>query len=179
MDDFAFKPDAPGYRPSVNSSWVTGDELSVFTRQPVAHFEVVGFTLRSTYSYCVCVTKSGGRLDQRIEHRVQIERRAADQLERVGRDGLPLKRLAELVKQACIFDGDHSLRGKILHQIYLLIIEGSDLLAIDSDSTNQVILLEHRHDQKRPSSSNLGNRLIGISAAMSATCATCLVSATR
>src|SRR5215468_6585335 len=162
MDDFAFKQDAPGYRPSVNSSWVTGDELHVFTRQPVARFEVVGFTLRSTYRGCVCVTKSGGRLDQRIEHRVQIERRAADQLERVGRDGLPLKRLAKLVKQACIFDGDHSLRGKIFHQIYLLIIEGSDLLAIDSDSTNQVILLEHRHDQKGPSSGNLGNRLIGI-----------------
>src|SRR5262249_52400408 len=40
--------------------------------------------------------------------------------------------------------------------------EGSDLLAIDSDRTNQVILLEHRHDQKRPSSGNLGDRLIGI-----------------
>src|SRR5262249_31314928 len=71
-----------------------------------------------------------------------------------GRDGLPLKRLAELVKQACIFDGDHSLRGKILHQIYLLIIEGSDLLAIDSDSTNQVILLEHL----RPASSQRRGR---------------------
>src|SRR5262249_13059742 len=59
-------------------------------------------------------------------------------------------------------DGDDSLRGKIFDQIYLLIVEGADLLAIDSDRTNQVVLLEHRYDQKRPSSGNLRNRLIGI-----------------
>src|SRR5262249_55357397 len=59
-------------------------------------------------------------------------------------------------------DGNDGLRGEVLDQIYLLIVEGSDLLAIDSDRTNQVVLLEHRYDQKRPSSGNLGNRLIGI-----------------
>src|SRR5215831_16610559 len=110
-----------------------------------------------------------GRLDQRIEHRPQIESRAADDLEYVGGGGLLLQRFREIVsalaqffQQARILDGDDSLRGEILDQLDLLIIEGSDLLPIDSDSTNQVVLLEHRHDQKRPSSGNLGNRLIGI-----------------
>src|SRR5262245_53741405 len=73
-----------------------------------------------------------------------------------------LQRVAQLVEQPRLLDGDDGLRGEILNQIYLLIVEGSDLLPIDSDSTNQVVLLEHRHDQKRPSSGNLGNRLIGI-----------------
>src|SRR5262249_25925783 len=53
-------------------------------------------------------------------------------------------------------------RGECLDQIYLLIVEGPDLLPIDSDGANQVVLLEHRHDQKRSSPGNLGNRLIGI-----------------
>src|SRR5262249_3278280 len=65
-------------------------------------------------------------------------------------------------QQPGVLDGDDGLRREILDQIYLLIVEGPNLLAIDSDRTNQVILLEHRHDQKRPSSGNLGNRLIGI-----------------
>src|SRR5262249_1420626 len=76
--------------------------------------------------------------------------------------GLLGQRLAQLVEQARVLDGDDGLRGEILDQIYLLIVEGSDLLAIDSDRTNQVLLLEHWHDQKRPSSGNLGNWLIGI-----------------
>ena len=39
------------------------------------------------------VAKSHGRLDQRLEHRVQIERRAADDLQHVGGRGLLLQRL--------------------------------------------------------------------------------------
>src|SRR5262249_41289867 len=79
-----------------------------------------------------------------------------------GGGGLLVQRLRQVVEQARVLDGDDGLCGEILDQIYLLIVEGSDLLPIDSDSTNQVVLLEHRHDQKRPSSGNLGNRLIGI-----------------
>src|SRR5262249_7284752 len=102
------------------------------------------------------------RLDQCIEYGLQIESRAADDLEHVGGRRLLLQRLAQLIEQSGVLDCDDRLRGGILDQIYLFIVEGSDLLAIDSDRTNQVVLLEHRYDQKRPSSGNLGNRFIGI-----------------
>ena len=49
------------------------------------------------------------RLDQRIEHRLQIEGRAADDLEHVGGGGLLLQRFAQLVEQAGILDGDDGL----------------------------------------------------------------------
>src|SRR5262249_55876373 len=108
------------------------------------------------------VAKPGSRFYKGVEHRLQIKGGAADNLEHVGRGGLLLERFPQLIEQPSVLDGDDGLRGEILDQIYLLIVEGSDLLAIDSDRTNQVILLEHWHDQKRPSSGNLGNRLIGI-----------------
>src|SRR5262245_50599055 len=66
------------------------------------------------------------RFDQRVEYRLQIERRAANDLEHVGGGGLLLERLAQLVEQARVLDGDDGLRGEILDQIYLLIVEGSD-----------------------------------------------------
>ena len=50
--------------------------------------------------------------DQRIKHRLQIERGAADELEHIGGGSLLLERFAQLVEQTCIFDGDRGLIGK-------------------------------------------------------------------
>ena len=46
---------------------------------------------------------------KRVEHRLQIEGRAADDLEHVGGGGLLLQRFAQLVEQARILDGDDGL----------------------------------------------------------------------
>src|SRR5262245_8847028 len=121
MNDLALKQDASGYRSSVDSRWVICDELGVFTREPVVRFEVVIFALRSTYVHRVRLTQAGRRLDERIEHRLQIERRAADDLEHVGSGGLLLQGLAQLVEQAGVLDGDDGLRGEGLDQIDLLL----------------------------------------------------------
>ena len=51
--------------------------------------------------------------------------------------------------------------AKFLHQFDLLIGEGAHLLAVDAHSANQLVLLEHRHDQKRPGARELGDRFIG------------------
>src|SRR5262245_11276850 len=109
MNDFAFEQDAPGYRCSVDSSWVTGGVLCVFTREPVARFKVVSVALRSTYDDRVRLAKARRRFHECVEHRLQIEGRAADDLEHVGGGGLLLQRLAQLVEQAGVFDGDDGL----------------------------------------------------------------------
>ena len=43
------------------------------------------------------------------QHRLQIEGRAADDLEHVGGGGLLLQRFAQLVEQARVLDGDDGL----------------------------------------------------------------------
>ena len=76
------------------------------------------------------------RFDQRIEHGLQIERRAADDLEHVGGGGLLLQRFAQLVgallhrvEQPHVLDGDHRLVGEGLDQRDLLVGERPDLAA--------------------------------------------------
>ena len=54
------------------------------------------------------------RFDQRVEYRLQVERRAADDLEHIGGGGLLLQRFAQLVEQARVLDGDHCLGGEAL-----------------------------------------------------------------
>ena len=82
-----------------------------------------------------------GRLDQRVEDALEIEGRAADDLEHVGGGSLLLQRFAQLVEQTGVLDGDDGLAGEILDQLDLLLGERPDLLAVDGDSADQRIVL--------------------------------------
>ena len=96
----------------------------------------------------VRLAKPRGRLDQRVKHRLQVESRAADGLEHVGGRGLLLQRLAELSEQAGVLDSDNGLAGEVLDQLDLLVGERADLLAVDVDVANQLVLFEHRNEEK-------------------------------
>ena len=79
----------------------------------------------------VGLAQSGGRLNKRVEHRLQIEGRAADDLEHVSGGGLLLQgfshvvgALAQLVEQAGVLDGDDGLGGEILTSSICLSVNG-------------------------------------------------------
>src|SRR6516225_2238775 len=80
-----------------------------------------------------------GRLDQRVEHRLQIEGRAADDLEHVGGGSLLLQRLAQLVEQAGVLDSDDGLTGEIRDQLHLLVGERPNLLTVNTYDADQVV----------------------------------------
>src|SRR5262249_11985516 len=103
MNDFTFKQNASGYRSSVESKRVTCGELGELRRQPIGRFKVVSFALRSTYGGRVRLAQPRRRLDECVEHSLQIEGRAADDLEYVGGRGLLLQRLAEIVSALAQF----------------------------------------------------------------------------
>src|SRR5215831_4531621 len=81
---------------------------------------------------------------ERVKHRLQIESRAADDLEDVGGGGLLLQRFPQLVEQPGILDGNDGLVGETLDQLDLLVGERSNLLPKNVDNTNQLALFEHR-----------------------------------
>ena len=91
----------------------------------------------------VCLAQSPGRFDERVEHRLQVESRAANDLEHVGSGGLLLKRFAQLVEQPRVLDGDDGLRGEVCDQLDLLVGERAHLLPVDADCADQLVLLEH------------------------------------
>ena len=58
-------------------------------------------------------TQSYRTLRHAVEHRLQVEGRAADHLEHVGGGGLLLQRFAQLVEQPRVLDGDDALTAKL------------------------------------------------------------------
>src|SRR5262249_9415703 len=100
------------------------------------------------HSSC-CAAEPDSRTQESIEHGLQIEGRAADDLEHVGGGGLLLQRLAQFFEQARVLDRDDGLCGEVLDQLDLLVRERADLLAIDADRADQLILLDHRGDKER------------------------------
>src|SRR6516225_2738608 len=78
----------------------------------------------------------------------QIEGGTTDDFQHVGCGRLLLKRVAQLIEQPRVLDGDDGLSGEVRQQCNLLICEGANLLAVDVDHTDDLIVLEHRHNDK-------------------------------
>src|SRR5262245_34350722 len=86
----------------------------------------------------------GRRLDQRVQHRLQVERRAADYLKHVSSGCLLLQRLAQLVEQSRVLNGNDGLGGEVRNQRNLLVGEGANLLVVDVEETHDLIsFLDH------------------------------------
>src|SRR5262245_9482733 len=102
------------------------------------------------------------RMRERIEHRLQVEGRAANSLEHLRGSRLLLQRFGEIVRalaqflqKSRILDGDDGLGGKVRHQLDMLACERPDLLAIDVDCADQLIGLKHWHRDYRPIASEV------------------------
>src|ERR1700726_2985617 len=108
----------------------------------------------------VGVAKSGRRLGQRIEHGLQIESRAADNLEHVGGGGLLLQRFAQLIEQTGILDGDDGLIREGVDQGELLVGKGSNLSPPHRNHANENAFATHRHTEKGPDAT--GTRSFGV-----------------
>jgi hypothetical protein len=87
--------------------------------------------LKSVNDATVCFPQPSGRLEERNEHRLQVEGGAADHLEYVGGGGLLLQRfrqiigtLSQLFGQAGVLDGDDGLVGEIVTSSICLSVNG-------------------------------------------------------
>jgi len=107
----------------------------------------------------LCLAKSHGVLQHRLEHRLQLAGRARNDLQHIGGRGLLRQRLAQLVKQARVLDGDEGLRSEVLEKLDLLVVERSDLLAVNDNRTDRFVFLEHRHSDVRPRATEPSRRI--------------------
>src|SRR5262245_29370950 len=92
----------------------------------------------------VGIAKPCGRLNEGIEHSLQIERRTADDLEHVSGSGLLLEGFAQLIEQTCVLNGDDGLIGKGSDQIDLLIGERLYNRSPDEDHPYDISLPQER-----------------------------------
>jgi hypothetical protein len=108
------------------------------------------------------VAQPDGVLGQRVEHGLQVERRAADDLEHLARRGLLLQGLGEvgvlglqLAEEARVLDGDRGLVGERGDEVDLLAGERADLRPPHEQHTDQHVLPEHRDGQRGPVATDL------------------------
>jgi hypothetical protein len=59
-----------------------------------------------------------------------------------------LQRLAQLIQQPRVLNGNDGLRGEVLNQLDLLVGEGSDFLPVEDERTDEPFVLKHRHIEK-------------------------------
>src|SRR5262249_7384863 len=117
MNDAAVDKDAPSRVAAVHFERTILHECYHFGWDTEESHGARNVALRSINGPHVRVAEAHCRLDQRIEHRFQIEGRATDDLEHVGGSRLLLQRLAQLIEQARVLDGNYGLGGEILHQL--------------------------------------------------------------
>src|SRR6185312_2380164 len=79
-------------------------------------------------------------LQDRIEHGREIARRRIDDLQHLGSRGLPRERLARLLQEPRVLDGNDRLGSEVLHERDLLIGERPHLLAVHTESAEQSVV---------------------------------------
>src|SRR6202030_1702625 len=127
MNDSAFQRGAPGDTAAIDRQ-LLGHEMVADSRMHVGCMAITRnpaekFALTLEQKGMISLAQPRRRLDERIEHALQIEPRAAYNLEQVGGGGLLLQRFAEviraltqLIEQPRILDRDDGMFGEGLQQ---------------------------------------------------------------
>ena len=66
-------------------------------------------------------------------------------------------RCAQFLEQPRVLDGDHGLLRESFDQRYLLVGEWPNLLPIDGNNADQLVFLQHRHNDDTASTGNIGH----------------------
>src|SRR4029077_1413618 len=94
-----------------------------------------------------------------------VKLRAANDFQHVGRCRLLFQCLAQVVgplaqfvEQPRVLNGDDRLSGEVLDQLDLLLGKGTNLLAVDGESADQLIVFEHRYIDRGSSTAERDRR---------------------
>ena len=99
--------------------------------------------VRNVTRRCWFPAQTGAARD-RLEHRLHVRRRAGDDLQDVGRGGLPLQRFLGLVEQPRVLDRDHGLVGETLLERKLFVGEGQEPVAEYDENADCLALAPER-----------------------------------
>src|SRR6266480_4566754 len=132
--------------------------MLVAFRISVACCKIKNPILWTEYARPFGATKMRCGFGQRIEHGLQIERRAADDLEYICGRRLLLQGLSQLVQQPSVLDGNYCLAREVRNQRDLLVGERADFRAVDDERSDQLVLPSHWHSDKGARAAVLGRR---------------------
>ena len=91
--------------------------------------------------------RSGGLVEDGVEHRREVAGRGIDDLQHLSGRGLLLQGLAGLGDQTRVLDRDDRLRGEILQQCDLLVGKRAHFFTVEGQGAEQSAILAKRRDQ--------------------------------
>ena len=97
----------------------------------------------------VRMTDGDRRVDDRLQHRRDVEGRSADHVEDVAGRGLSLERLPRFVEQSDVLDRDRRLVREGLHELDLPVGKRHRLASAEDDGTERPVLHDQRCRQDR------------------------------
>ena len=119
-------------------------------------------SLAESQHHVIDPTNPRRALDDGVEDRLHVRRRAADDAEHLGRCRLMLQRLAQFCiaflqffEQAHVLDGDDSLIGEGLKQLNLLIRKRTDVGSPNGDRADGYAFTLQRRGKNSPSPETL------------------------
>src|SRR5262245_25634420 len=98
----------------------------------------------------LAVAQAQRALEDRLEHRLEVGRRTADDAQDLAARRLLLQRLPGFIEQPRVLDRDDRLAREGLQNRHLTFRERSNLRAIDNDRANDRPVLQHRNGEKGP-----------------------------
>ena len=132
-------------------------ELDECRGRPAGRHQTVEVPILLINQARIGAAQSHGALDEDRQHGLEVEGRAADDLEDLAGGRLLLQGLGqlavpslELLEQADVLDGDHRLVGEGPDQLDLLLGERAPLPPGDGDRADGTLLTEHRHRHRTP-----------------------------
>src|SRR6516225_9314333 len=135
----AFQCDSPGQAPAPRLQRMCRRVLHPLARKTIIGVDPIPVPLPHQDGAPICRAKPASRFDQRVEYCLEIESRAADDLEHVSSRRLLLERFAQLAEQARVFDGDDGLCSEGFYKRNLLIGERFGLQSENGDRSYQLI----------------------------------------
>src|SRR5262245_58945661 len=115
-----FKQRTTERRAAIGCDWNISDIINKFARKPVRFGAIKDSILLTSNNSLLGIAERRRRLNEGLQHCVQVEGRAANDLEHVGGGRLLLERLAQLVEQPRVLDCDDRLISEGLHECDLL-----------------------------------------------------------
>src|SRR5215470_365985 len=119
----------------------TADRAALANRKnrgnnPMARNLTLDFTFDAIDLRIRCTSQPCGSLCDYVEHRLNICRRASDDAQNLARRRLLFQRFSEFLKQADVFDRNHSLISEGCHQLDLPFGKWRDRFAPDGNRPN-------------------------------------------
>src|SRR4029453_9582636 len=152
MNWSVFDLDPAHERSSPTRDGVLLNELSELSGNSEVRRPSVDLAVKPQNKPCIGTTQPGGVFDERREHRVKIEGRAADHLEDFTRGRLLLQSLSnftiaflQFFEQSNIFNCDHSLVSKGFEESDLLLGERIDYRTSNKNNPNRNLFAQEWH----------------------------------